>query len=532
MLETAIVGGGLCGLALARGLRARGLAFTLFDARGRLGGRILSMPLAQGRMHADLGAAWFWPGTQPLVTRLISDLGLESFAQHDEGGVLYLRDPDKRPDVAMDGPVHAGARRIEGGMERLVAALAAGLESESVQLGHALVALRDNGDHIILEFQSGGNIVTVPARKAVLAIPPRLLEEHVRFDPPLEPALKTVMRDTQTWMADAAKVIVAYDKAVWRDAGQAGNAFVTHEQAVLGEIFDACGPAPDLAALGGFLALSPDQRTDFTTGLPLLIESQMAQVFGTALPEGEQHYQDWSQEPFTCASLDRLQPRVDQTGFGNPLLRSMLWGGKLHLGGSETASNGAGYLEGAIGAARRLEQSLARVLPAARTAGDAARGPEDPNAASLAAFGAWVEDQRQQAFESYRQRLHRGLSSNQRDQLTQRAVLGAMEEAYGNALAMLDTLPFETASVAIEQGRCALMPNVQAPFGPFMKMLMEDVVAFNRTSCALSNFPEEHRLSTEYEHVILRDIAAAWREFSLNANSLLLAKTNRAPGIR
>jgi len=44
----------------------------------------------------------------------------------------------------------------------------------------------------------------------------------------------------------------------------------------------------------------------------------------------------------------------------------------------------------------------------------------------------------------------------------------------------------------------------------------------------LPNFPDEHLLSAEYEHVILRDIAAAWREFSLNANSLLLAKASPA----
>ena len=54
--------------------------------------------------------------------------------------------------------------------------------------------------------------------------------------------------------------------------------------------------------------------------------------------------------------------------------------------------------------------------------------------------------------------------------------------------------------------------------------VLDDVVAFNRTSCALSNFPDEHQLSREYLQAILRDIAAAWLEFSLAANRLLLAK--------
>ena len=57
-----------------------------------------------------------------------------------------------------------------------------------------------------------------------------------------------------------------------------------------------------------------------------------------------------------------------------------------------------------------------------------------------------------------------------------------------------------------------------------MQALVDDVIAFNQTSCALSNFPSEHKLSREYLQAIMQDIAAAWREFSLSANGLLLEK--------
>jgi monoamine oxidase len=40
----------------------------------------------------------------------------------------------------------------------------------------------------------------------------------------------------------------------------------------------------------------------------------------------------------------------------------------------------------------------------------------------------------------------------------------------------------------------------------------------------LSNFPDEHKPSKEYLGATLRDIAAAWREFSLDANQILLDK--------
>ncbi len=78
MLETAIIGGGLCGLATAAHLRHRGESFVLFEARQRLGGRVLTIQCKTSGLAIDLGAAWFWPDNQPLLTALLEELGLES----------------------------------------------------------------------------------------------------------------------------------------------------------------------------------------------------------------------------------------------------------------------------------------------------------------------------------------------------------------------------------------------------------------------------------------------------------------------
>ena len=106
-------------------------------------------------------------------------------------------------------------------------------------------------------------------------------------------------------------------------------------------------------------------------------------------------------------------------------------------------------------------------------------------------------------------------------------VLGAMENVFQQALKLLESLPFEMESVAVERGRASLTPALQKPFGDLMQTVIDDVIAFNQTSCALSNFPGEHHLSKDYIQVIMQDIAAAWREFSLSANRLLLEKKSR-----
>jgi len=222
--------------------------------------------------------------------------------------VLWLSDPDREPQRRDEpGGVHAGARPITGGAARLVDALAATLLPGSVRTGSALRLPRDRGAwlelqlELQLEGQGGKSLRRV--RRAVLALPPRLVKEHIAFDPPLPAVLADAMAATPTWMASQAKVVTSYAQPFWRAAGHSGNAFARHAQAMLGEVFDAGDEGTGAGALGGFVALNAAQRVNFKRGMAMLSESQLAQLCGVqAQRGGRQHLQDWAQDHWTCSA--------------------------------------------------------------------------------------------------------------------------------------------------------------------------------------------------------------------------------------
>lgn len=403
MLDVAIIGGGLCGLALAHSLQARGRDWRLFEARERLGGRVLTAKAGDGT-PVDLGATWFWPRTQPAITRLVADLGLTSFDQLDDGRVLHLSDPNRSPQTvaltehlvpaedasapASAGAVHGGARRVAGGMGAVIDALAKPLPAERLRTGHRLEAVVDHGDFVELRLRLGAASYSVNARRVVLALPPRVAEAGVQFVPELAPELRAALRGVPTWMATAAKAGFTYARPFWREAGHTGNAWVSHAQAMLAEVFDACGPqqvegaGPARAALAGFSALDAAQRESFSRGRDLLLESQMVMLFGpdAADPalQPESFWHDWALDAQTCSPLDRTEENLQIAGhpsYGELPLTEAQWQGRLYFGGSETSRQGGGYLEGALGAAARLRAQLLPLSPSVRRPQQAANDP-------------------------------------------------------------------------------------------------------------------------------------------------------------
>lgn len=144
---------------------------------------------------------------------------------------------------------------------------------------------------------------------------------------------------------------------------------------------------------------------------------------------------------------------------------------------------------------------------------------------ALARFAAAVSAHRAHAPVHYRQNLTRLLSAQQSQQLTQHALLATVERVYSETLAVLDGLLPELgadhAGPAVA-GRHALTPTLLAPFEGWNRELLSAALAFNNTSCALSNFPDEHQPDAALQRAIALDLAAAWREFALGLNARLV----------
>ena len=518
MLDTLIVGAGLSGLSLASKLQFAGRDYLLVDARARLGGRIESVKGAAGLAY-DLGPGWFWPETQPRIARLIADLGLAHFPQHDSGTILHLSKGDGSPEPLQQPGVHNGAQRVVGGMQAIIDGLAQRVAVERIRLGYELTRLVDHGSYVEAHCWTGAETVVLSARQVVLAIPPRLVDERVAFTPELGADLVEVLRATPTWMSAQAKAISAFDQAFWRDADLSGNGFVTHHQAVLGEIFDASAHAGAPAALGGFVALPPSVRVAFKVALPMMIGSQFAQLFGPRAADGELHYRDWASERFTCSALDANSNNPHPED-GVPQLSEAHWAGKLLLAGSETAGVGAGYLEGALDAAARAWRQLSDA-PLEQTDDIV---PGVGNAASIAQFAEWVTAQRAAAIEAYRATLARTLAMQQYEQLTRQVVMQIAEDFYARAQVQLLRLTFDTTGVVVDKGRSALTPFALRAFRGFSDALLTAAVTHNATSCAISNFPAEHDPDPAYLQDIRRDLAAAWQDFALGVNDVLLGR--------
>ena len=85
--DVIIVGAGLSGMIAARSVLAAGLKPLILEADERVGGRILTQEVMPG-VPVELGAQWIGD-THERMFRLAAELGVETFAQYDEGETSY-----------------------------------------------------------------------------------------------------------------------------------------------------------------------------------------------------------------------------------------------------------------------------------------------------------------------------------------------------------------------------------------------------------------------------------------------------------
>ena len=122
----------------------------------------------------------------------------------------------------------------------------------------------------------------------------------------------------------------------------------------------------------------------------------------------------------------------------------------------------------------------------------------------------------------YEHLLAQDLSQQQWEGCFQRNVLIVLQQFYDDGLVYLKTLPFDSSTSPVNRGLSELTKRVLTVFDGVIDEFLLVVVDKHRTSCALSNFPGEHKPDKTYVHAVRHDIAVLWQNFAINVNTHFL----------
>ncbi len=354
-----IVGAGLAGLRAASLLHSQGIACKIFEARDRIGGRVLSseVPDRPNLGKFDLGPTWFWPQYEPRITNLVKDFELQAFEQYSKGALLFEQSPNE-PVQRHVLPAGAAEQsfRLDGGIHSLITALVGSLPADCIELSSSVTNIQLEEDQVTLHImQADGTQKDVIGKAVILAMPPRIIGKNISFSPPLSPTLTATLLDQPTWMAGQAKVVAIYDRPFWREDGLSGQAM--SRTGPLQEIHDA-SPVTGSGALFGFFGMSPTMRQSL--GKEKVLEqvvSQLSRLYGAKAKQPiSLLYKDWTNDSATSVEED-AKPLTDFPSYGPPVV-SGVWENNIIFAGTETATHQGGHLEGALQSAERAVKEI------------------------------------------------------------------------------------------------------------------------------------------------------------------------------
>lgn len=359
-MQVLIIGAGLSGLTTAYRLHQQGIAFTIVEARSRLGGRILTQfPESRPSIPLDMGATWIWHDHKH-IKKLLSELRIKRFPQYTQGYSVYDHGAGTTPQQFMP-PQEQQAYRIIGGMQTLIQKLYKRLPEENIHLNTPVTHISSDKDGITAQVTQDDKTLYFDADYIINTLPPALASTSISYHPTLPSTLMQALRGTHTWMGQAMKVFLVYDTPFWRRSGLSGYS-ISHF-GIMGEIHDVSPEGQPFGVLFGFLGNDSRGRNIKADERKQAIMTQMKRLYGWQAKEVK-HYGEynWTYETYTLDTGISTPPLSGHPDYGHPALQEPTMDGRLFWGSSETATVSGGYMDGAVYRANQIVTELEQTI--------------------------------------------------------------------------------------------------------------------------------------------------------------------------
>ena len=119
---------------------------------------------------------------------------------------------------------------------------------------------------------------------------------------------------------------------------------------------------------------------------------------------------------------------------------------------------------------------------------------------------------------NYTRAINRDLAQQNPFDLMQRNVLLTMQELYTD---VQQKLLADSVENKREIDNTAMIEEIKTACDKFMDNFLPSVIKHHRSSCALSNFPQEHNPSPEYIAEVLTAAAQQWKSVKMDITKTL-----------